>query len=144
MVRPTFVCFESPTALFASQHNLFSTMWSDRAKGPLVTSQILVASQFRPCEDSFWGLNCAIAKRTKSKNKMQITEFRARLSQHKRVLREIQGRRSFCFTSVLGTPASSKSSTIPVRLSETGLSHDVTRALPNESPSVGRKRKIAQ
>ena len=32
----------------------------------------------------------AIAKRTKSKNRMQITEFPARLSQHKRVLREIQ------------------------------------------------------
>ena len=32
-----------------------------------------------------------IAKRTKSKNRTQITEFLARLSQHKRVLREIQG-----------------------------------------------------
>ena len=31
------------------------------------------------------------AKRTKSKNRMQITEFPARLSQHRRVLREIQG-----------------------------------------------------
>ena len=27
-----FLCFESPTALFASQHNLFRIMWSDRAK----------------------------------------------------------------------------------------------------------------
>ena len=33
----------------------------------------------------------AIAKRTKSKNRMQITELPARLSEHKRVLREIQG-----------------------------------------------------
>ena len=32
-----------------------------------------------------------IARRTKSKNRMQIAEFPARLSQHKRVLREIQG-----------------------------------------------------
>ena len=32
-----------------------------------------------------------ITKRMKSKNRMQITEFPARLSQHKRVLREIQG-----------------------------------------------------
>ena len=32
-----------------------------------------------------------IAKRTKSKNRMRISEFLARLSQHKRVLREIQG-----------------------------------------------------
>ena len=31
-----------------------------------------------------------IAKRTKSKNRMQITEFLARLGQHERVLREIQ------------------------------------------------------
>ena len=30
---PTFLCFESPTALFASQHNLFRTMWPDPAKG---------------------------------------------------------------------------------------------------------------
>ena len=48
-----------------------------------------------------------IAKRTKSKNRMQITEFPARLSQHKRVLREIHREcwRNFRFTSVLGTPA---------------------------------------
>ena len=32
-----------------------------------------------------------IAKRAKSKNRMQITEFPARLSRHKLVLREIQG-----------------------------------------------------
>ena len=32
----------------------------------------------------------SIAKRTKSKNRMQITEFPARLSPQKRVLREIQ------------------------------------------------------
>ena len=31
-----------------------------------------------------------IAKRTKSKNRMQITKFPARLGQHKRVLRETQ------------------------------------------------------
>ena len=31
--RPTFLCFESPTALFASQHNLFRTMWPDCEKG---------------------------------------------------------------------------------------------------------------
>ena len=33
----------------------------------------------------------SIAKRTKSKNRMQIIEFPERLSHHKRVLREIQG-----------------------------------------------------
>ena len=32
---PTFLCFESPTALFASQCNLFLTMWPDPAKGLL-------------------------------------------------------------------------------------------------------------
>ena len=32
-----------------------------------------------------------IAKRAKSKNRMQITEFSVRLSRHKLVLREIQG-----------------------------------------------------
>ena len=32
-----------------------------------------------------------IAKRAKSKNRMQITEFPARLSRHELVLREIQG-----------------------------------------------------
>ena len=32
---PTFLCFESPTASFASQCNLFCTMWPDPAKGPL-------------------------------------------------------------------------------------------------------------
>ena len=30
---PTFLYFESPTTLFASQHNLFPTMWPDSAKG---------------------------------------------------------------------------------------------------------------
>ena len=36
-----------------------------------------------------------IAKRTKSKNSMQITEFPSRFGQHKRVLREIQGTEVF-------------------------------------------------
>ena len=31
----TFLCFESPTAIFAFQHNLFRTMWPDPAKGLL-------------------------------------------------------------------------------------------------------------
>ena len=35
--------------------------------------------------------NCAMAKRTKSRNRMQITEFPARLGQHKRVPSEMQG-----------------------------------------------------
>ena len=30
---PTFLCFKSPTALFASKRNLFRIMWPDRAKG---------------------------------------------------------------------------------------------------------------
>ena len=30
---PTFLCFESPTASFASQCNLFRTMWPDPANG---------------------------------------------------------------------------------------------------------------
>ena len=34
--------------------------------------------------------NDSIAKRTKSKNRLQITKFPARLSQHKRVLRVIE------------------------------------------------------
>ena len=29
----TFLCFDSPTASFASQYNLFRTMWPDPAKG---------------------------------------------------------------------------------------------------------------
>ena len=66
---------------------------------------------------------------------MQITEFLSRLSQHKRVLREIQGiwaKCSFhnCFKEhrLLPFKKSSKSSTIPVGLSESCLSHDVTVA----------------
>ena len=35
---PTFLCFESPTASFASQCNLFRTMWPDPAKGLLVAN----------------------------------------------------------------------------------------------------------
>ena len=37
---PTFLCFGSPTALFASQHNLFRTMWLDRAKGLLQSTEL--------------------------------------------------------------------------------------------------------
>ena len=36
---PTFLCFESPTALFVSQYNLFRTMRPDPAKGLLVRMQ---------------------------------------------------------------------------------------------------------
>ena len=78
-----------------------------------------------------------VAKRTKSKNRMQITKFLARLSQQKRVLREIQGiwaKFSFhkCFKNNASCPLrnlQTESSTIPVCLSESCLSHDVTRAL---------------
>ena len=34
----TFLSFESPTALFASQHNLFRTMWPNHAKGLFIAS----------------------------------------------------------------------------------------------------------
>ena len=37
---PTFVCFESPTALFASQCNLFRTRWPDPAKGLLCSTTL--------------------------------------------------------------------------------------------------------
>ena len=40
---------------------------------------------------NFQSINAAIAKPTKSKNRMQITELPARLSQYKHVLGEIQG-----------------------------------------------------
>ena len=40
---PTFLCFESPTALFASQCNLFRTMWLDPANGLL---------RIRSCENA--------------------------------------------------------------------------------------------
>ena len=33
----TFLCFDSPTVLFASQHNLFCTMLPDCVKGLLQT-----------------------------------------------------------------------------------------------------------
>ena len=78
----------------------------------------------------------SIAKRTKSKNRMQITEFSSRLSQHKRVLREITGNVGEVFVSqvfkehrLLPLKKSSKSSTIPACLSQSCLSHDVTRVL---------------
>ena len=32
---PTFLCFDSPTALFASRYNLLHTMWPEPVKGPL-------------------------------------------------------------------------------------------------------------
>ena len=38
---PTFLCFESPTASFAPQCNLFRTMWLDPANGLLENCQSL-------------------------------------------------------------------------------------------------------
>ena len=35
-----FLCFGSPTALFASQHNLFRTMWPDRAEGLFTLQEV--------------------------------------------------------------------------------------------------------
>ena len=77
-----------------------------------------------------------IAKRTKSKNRMQITELFARLGQHERVLREIQGiwaKFSFhkCFRNTIFCPLRNLQNhpPLPVCLSESCLSHDVTRAL---------------
>ena len=42
---PTFLCFESPTASFASQCNSFRTMWPDPAKG-LITLWLLLRCGF--------------------------------------------------------------------------------------------------
>ena len=44
-----------------------------------------------PVEISIQDSTPPIAKRTKSENRMQITEFPTRLNQHMRVLREMQG-----------------------------------------------------
>ena len=78
----------------------------------------------------------ALAKRTRSKNRMQMIIPPTRLRQHQRVPIEIDGiYAKFSFQkSVLGTRAVLESvlekwSTIPVCLSESCLSHDVTRAL---------------
>ena len=38
-----FLCFESPTALFASQRNLFRTMWPDPAKGKYIDGIPLIS-----------------------------------------------------------------------------------------------------
>ena len=43
---PTFLCFDSPTASFSSQYNLFRTMWPDLAKGLFVP--------FREWTSRFW------------------------------------------------------------------------------------------
>ena len=76
-----------------------------------------------------------IAKRTNSKNRTEIAEFPARLDQHNRVLREIEGiKAKFSFHAVfqehrlLPLKKSSKSPTIPVCLSESCLTNNVTRA----------------
>ena len=47
---PTFHCFGSPTALFASWHNLFRTMWQDPAKGLLLA--LLLSNNI--CKDCGW------------------------------------------------------------------------------------------
>ena len=77
-----------------------------------------------------------IAKRARTKNRMQIFIPPTRLIQHRRTLRELEGiQAKFSFKKcVLRTPAVletvlGKSSAIPVCLSESCLSHDVTRAL---------------
>ena len=51
---PTFVCLESPTASFASQHNVFLTMWPDLAKGllKLTGQELLMPLPF--CRSSMW------------------------------------------------------------------------------------------
>ena len=43
---PTFLCFGSPTTLFASQHNLFRTMRPDHTKGLLLI--LLVSTKIKP------------------------------------------------------------------------------------------------
>ena len=43
---PTFLCFESPTVSFASQCNLFCTMWPDPAKGVLTENLKIVLKIF--------------------------------------------------------------------------------------------------
>ena len=61
---PTFLCFESPTASFASQCNLFRTMWPDPAKGLLYSKTFLVMRSLARSlyEDiSAWGKHLRMA-----------------------------------------------------------------------------------
>ena len=48
---PTFLCFGSPTASFASQCNLFRTMWLDPAKGLFLIATLLL----RNAPEVSWG-----------------------------------------------------------------------------------------
>ena len=77
-----------------------------------------------------------LAKRARTKNRMQMIIPSTRLIQHQRILRELEGiQAKFSFEKcVLRTPAVletvlGKSSAILVCLSESCLRHDVTRAL---------------
>ena len=74
-----FIYFIQTTSL-AIFENYF-TWYSP--KGSLIRKKIF---EIFLLDNLYW-----IAKRTKSKNRMQITEFPAGFSQRKRVLREIQG-----------------------------------------------------
>ena len=56
----TFLCFESPTALFASQCNLFRTMWPDPAKGPLP-----IPNAFSPAWRQLRGFPWSVRRRGK-------------------------------------------------------------------------------
>ena len=49
-----FPLFESPIALFASQHNLFRTMWPDRAKGLLLPVCIAIRLKRIPDKRFAW------------------------------------------------------------------------------------------
>ena len=78
----------------------------------------------------------SIAKRARTKNRMQMIIPPTTLIQHQRILRELEGiQAKFSFKKcVLRTPAVletvlGKSSAIPVCLSESCLSYDVARAL---------------
>ena len=69
-----------------------------------------------------------IARRVRFKNRMQMIIPPTKLRQHQRVLREIEGISVKLSPAVLDNVLG-KSSAILVCLSESCLSHDVTRAL---------------
>ena len=59
-------------------------------KTKCIAGYMKVANENRVENTAVLESRVSIAKRTKSKNRMQITEFLARLGQHERVRREIQ------------------------------------------------------
>ena len=111
----TFLCFLSPTAFFASQHNLFRTMWPDSMKGQLRNVYWLLNTDTKILI-FYFQCHVSPAKKPKVASK---TESSAQQWNNNHLITGPKGNSEFCFPETLSVARGETMGTLTSRGSKT-------------------------